>query len=94
MDYLNHSVSNNDKTENSTNYEHILSSDFSKSLGNIGLDSIVIAFALVITMFIYSILKHFINKIFTGENENIIAKFVITILLIAIFMMLCKISKH
>lgn len=74
-------------------HENVLSSDFSKSIGNIGLDSIMIAFALVITMFLYTILKHFINKIFIGENENLIAKFAITVILIAVFMMLSKFRK-
>lgn len=81
-----------DETVNNNNNYKILSTDTVKSLGNIGLDSIMIAFALVITLFMYSILKHFMNKIFDEEN-NLIAKFVVMIILIAVFIFLCKYYK-
>lgn len=65
--------------------QKIATSEFAKSVYNIGLDSIMLAFALIIAMMFYTAIKGTVNRFFKFENQNIMMKYGIAVMLVIIF---------
>lgn len=74
----------NDNMKNSI-FNKFFVNDFTKSVGNISIDSIMIAISLVIAMMFYSIIKSILNLFFTIEEFNLIAKLIVTFILIVLY---------
>ena len=79
---------------NKPTMQKIIKSDFAKSVYNISLDSIMLAFALVIAMMFYTAIKGTINHFFKFETQNVLMKFIFAIILTIVFVGVSTILKN
>ena len=63
----------------------IIQSDFSKSVGNITLDSIKMALALVVALAWNTAIKYLINKLWQYDNNNLIMHLIYAVIVTILF---------
>ena len=63
----------------------IVQSDFSKSVGNITLDSIKMALALVVALAWNTAIKYLINKLWRYDNNNLIMHLIYAVVITILF---------
>jgi hypothetical protein len=79
---------------NKQNLQKVITSDFAKSVYNISLDSMMLAFALVIAMMFYTAIKGTINYFFKFDKQNILMKYIFAIILTIIFVGMSSFLKY
>ena len=65
--------------------KQIVQSDFSKSVGNITLDSIKMALALVVALAWNTAIKYLINKLWQYDNNNLIMHLIYAVIVTILF---------
>lgn len=69
----------------STKLKKLASSDFSKSVGNITLDSIKMALALVVALAWNTAIKYLINSLWKYDNNNLIMHIIYAVIITIVF---------
>ena len=72
----------------------IVQSDFTKSVGNITLDSIKMALALVVALAWNTAIKYLINKLWQYDNNNLIMHLIYAVIVTILFVAFIFIAKN
>lgn len=78
-------VEDQQNEEYNKNIEEYKKKEFMQSLYSIGLDSMIMSFALVIALLIYSAIKSTINYCFNFDKQKLIVKYLIMFVFVVAF---------